>query len=202
VRLKIGVVPLQVTAPGESLVIEDAHFMLAGRTQAAGTVSVGGRPITVDASGRFAQMMSVSTAGETTIFVRASADQHAPRLFPLHVKRVQSLRAEAQAFSAGATQGLASISADPELKKGWKVVLAGTLVETRSEHHTSISLLEVKQGCSLEPCLVRLLYGAEMPLGKGEPLRAFGHVLGAVAGPRAGSKIPEVRMQFFLSGRE
>ncbi|HMJ11338.1 MAG TPA: hypothetical protein VK524_08010 [Polyangiaceae bacterium] len=202
VRLKIGVVPLQVTAPGASLVIEEAHFMLAGRTQAAGTVTVGGRPITVDTNGRFAQMMSVSTVGETTIIVRASAEQQAPRLFPLHVKRVQSLRAEAQAFSAGASQGLASIAADPDLKKGWKVVLTGTVAQTRSEHHTSISLLEVKQGCSLEPCLVRLIYGAEMPFTKGDSLRAFGHVLGAVDGPRTGSKIPEVRVLFFLSGRE
>lgn len=199
VRLKIGVVPLQVTAPGESLVVDTAHFMLAGRTQALGTVSVGGRPITVDANGRFAQMMSVSTVGETTIEVRASAAQQAPRLFPLHVKRVKSLKEEAVAFSAGASHGLSGIATDPHLKKGWKVVLPGTVVETRSEHHTSITLLEVKQGCPMEPCLVRLVYGAEISFGKGAAVRAFGHVLGAVDGPRAGSQIPEVRVQFYLS---
>lgn len=201
VRLKIGVVPLHVSAPGESLVVDDAHFMLAGRTQAGGTVAVGGRPITVDANGRFAQMMSVSSIGQTTIEVRASAAQHAPRLFPLHVKRVKSLQDEAAAFGAGASHGLAGIASDPQLKKGWKVVLPGTVVETRSEHHTSITLLEIKQGCPREPCLVRLIYGADMPYGKGDAVRAFGHVLGAVDGPRAGSKIPEVRVQFYL-GRQ
>jgi hypothetical protein len=202
VRLKIGAVPLYVSAPGDSLVIDDAHFMLAGRTQAGGVVSVSGRPITVDANGRFAQMMSVSSIGETTIEVRASAERHAPRLFPLHVKRVKSLADEAAAFGAGASHGLAGIATDPHLKKGWKVVLPGIVMETRSEDHTSITLLEVKQGCPLEPCLVRLVYGAEMSFSKGDAVRAFGHVLGAVDGPRAGSKIPEVRVQFYLSGRK
>jgi hypothetical protein len=202
IQLKIGVVPLQVTAPGDSIVIDTANFILAGQTQASGSVNVAGRAITVDASGRFAQMMSVSAVGETTIEVRASAPSHAPRLFPLHIKRVASLESEATAFARGASQGLPSISANPSLNKGWAVVLSGQIVETRVEHHTSIALLEVKKGCAENPCLVRLRYGAELPHGKGAFVRAFGHVQGSIAGPRPGTQIPEVRVQFFLAGRE
>jgi hypothetical protein len=198
IRLKIGIVPLLVRAPGESIVIDSANFMLAGQTMANGTVTVAGRPITVDAAGHFAQLMSVSAVGETTIEVRAAAPNHAPRLFPLRIKRVSSLKAEAASFSRNATVGLAGVARDPELKKGWAVVLAGTIVEVRGEHHTSVVLMEVKHGCSAEPCLVRLLYGGELPFGKGASVRAFGHVHGAVDGPRTGTKIPEVRAQFFL----
>jgi hypothetical protein len=63
-------------------------------------VSVGGRPITVDESGGFVQLMSVSAEGETTIFVRADAVGHAPRLVPLRVRRVHSLRGRRRGWTA------------------------------------------------------------------------------------------------------
>lgn len=203
VHLKIGIVPLLVYAPGERIVVEGPNFMLAGQTQANGSVTVAGRAITVDASGQFAQLMSVSAVGETTIEVRASAAGSAPRLFPLRVKRVASFSAEAEAFTANASLGFSGIANDPDLKKGWAVVLTGTIAEARELHHTSVSLLEIKKGCAAEPCFVRLVYGASMPFSKGAAVRAFGHVQGAVAGPRPNTKIPEVRVEFFLpAGRD
>jgi hypothetical protein len=200
VRMKIRVVPLLVSAPGDSIVIERATFMLAGTTQPNTTVSVAGRPIAVDAAGQFAQLMSVSAIGETTIEVRASAPKHAPRLFPLHIKRVESIAAEAKSFAANASIGLRALGSDPELKKGWAIVLEGTIVEVRNQQHTSVALLDVKQGCVSEPCLVRVVYGAELPYTSGTKVRAFGHVQGTVEGPRTGTRIPEVRADFVLAG--
>jgi hypothetical protein len=200
IRLKIGIVPLLVSAPGDSIVVETPNFMLAGQTQPNGAVTVAGRPITVDANGQFAQLMNVSAVGETTIEVRASLANYAPRLFPLHVERVASLSAEAVQFSANATQGLTGIASDPDGKKGWAVVVEGNLLEVRIDRHTSVALLEVRKGCPVDSCWVRVLHGAAVPFAKGANVRVYGHVLGAVAGPRTGTKIPELRAQFILPG--
>ena len=71
VTLQLGIAPLVVDAPGESVTIEKPSFVLAGYTAKGATVTVAGAPITVDAGGRFAQVMNVSAPGETTIVVRA-----------------------------------------------------------------------------------------------------------------------------------
>jgi len=200
IRLKLGIVPLLVDAPGDSIVIDVPNFMLAGNTQPTGTVTVAGRPITVDATGRFAQLMNVSSVGETTIDVRAAAPDQAPRSCPLRIKRVASLKTEAVAFAARATDSYAAIATDSAAKKGWAVALFGEVVEARTQNHTSVVLLDVKKGCTSRPCLARLVHGAKVDLVQGDHARAYGHVLGAVDGPRTGHMIPEVRAQFFLGG--
>jgi hypothetical protein len=95
VLVRIGIAPLVVQAPGPSIVIDTPSFVLAGRTAKNAVVTVEGRPITVDPNGSFAQMMSVSSNGETTVVVRANVPDLAPRLSTLKVKRVTSLAAEA-----------------------------------------------------------------------------------------------------------
>jgi hypothetical protein len=199
--LRIGIVPLSVDAPGESIVIDSANFMLAGRTQTGGSVSVGGRPITVDPSGRFAQLMNVSRADETTIVVRASAADHAPRLFPIRVRRVDSLEAEAKRIGARATRSYSAIAADIDGKRGWAVAFEGVIVEARTENHTTIALLDVTNGCVHAPCLARLVYGARSSLERGDAIDVYGHVTRAIDGPRSGAKIPEVLVDFLLAGQ-
>jgi hypothetical protein len=83
--VRVGIAPLVVQAPGPSIVIDTPGFVLAGRTAKNGVVTVEGRPITVDANGSFAQMMSVSSNGETSVVVRASVPDLAPRLYTLKV---------------------------------------------------------------------------------------------------------------------
>jgi hypothetical protein len=199
--LRIGVVPLWVDAPGDSLVIESPNFTLAGRTQTGGTVSVGGRSITVDPSGRFAQLMNVSSAGETTIVVRAGAPDHAPRLFPIKIRRVASLEQEATQFAEGAARTYSAISSEIDQKRGLKIALTGEVVEARTENHTSIVLLDVSSGCVRRPCLARLVHGARKQLESGDAVRVYGHVAGVVDGPRSGTQIPELRIDFLLPAK-
>ena len=101
---------LRVEAPGESIIVEGETFMLSGHTLKDGRITVSGRPITVDAEGRFAQLMNVSSIGETTVVVRAEAKDHAPRLVRVRVKRVTSLRDEAASFRQSATTDYSSIA--------------------------------------------------------------------------------------------
>ncbi len=202
ITLQLGIVPLVIDAPGENIVVEKPNFLLAGRTQKGATVSVAGRPITVDPSGAFAQLMNVSSVGETTVTVRAAAPDRAPRLFPIKVRRVDSLRAEAGRFRANATDSYAALSKDIDAKRGWAVALDGSVVEARVENHTTLVLLDVSKGCPQAPCLARVIHGGEMQLGRAERISVFGHVTRAVDGPRTGVKVPEIRADFILAGKD
>ncbi|MEO7034364.1 MAG: hypothetical protein ABI548_10745 [Polyangiaceae bacterium] len=198
VSLQTGITPLTIDAPGALVVLETSNFVLAGRTAKAGALTVGDRPITVDPTGRFAQMMNVSAPGETTIVVRASSKDAAPRLFPLRVKRVDSLVHEADRVRQRATSNYASIANQAEGKRGWAVALDGSVVDARTDNYNTVVVMDVTGGCSHAPCLARIVYGAPFTLARGDKFSAFGEVSGVVDGPRTGTKIPEVRADFLL----
>lgn len=198
VSLQAGITPLVIDAPGPSVLLDTSNFVLAGRTAKAGTLTVSDRPITVDATGRFAQMMNVSAPGETTIVVRATSKDTAPRLFPLRVKRVDSLAREAERVRQRATGNYAAIADQAETKRGWAVALDGVSVDARTENYNTVIVMDVQGGCTRPPCLARVTYGAPFSLAAGDKFSAFGEVIGLVEGPRSGSKIPEIRADFLL----
>ena len=200
VVLQMGIVPLQVEAPGDSIVVETPTFMLAGRTAKGGAITVRGHPITVDPSGRFAQLMNVSAEGDTTVIVRATAPDRAPRLQPIRVRRVRSLRQAAQQAANRATRTYAAIATGINSKRGWAVALEGVVMDARAQGHTSVILLDVTRGCPQRPCLARVLHGAKFHADRGTRITAYGRLLGAVEGPRSNSKIPEVHADFVLDG--
>jgi hypothetical protein len=197
VTLRFGIVPLRVDAPGEGIVVDGETFMLSGHTLKDGRITVGGRPITVDAEGRFAQLMNVSSVGETTIVVRAEAKDHAPRLVRVRVKRVRSLRDEAALYRQTAVSDYSTVAADP--KTGEAVALDGEVAEARLAGEVTVLLLDVKKGCVRQPCLARVVYGGRFETKKGASVGAFGRVHGTVDGPRTGAQIPEIFAEFLLA---
>jgi hypothetical protein len=201
ITFRIGIVPLALEAPGASVVVDQPTFMLAGRTLRGGAVTVADRPITVDASGRFAQPMTVSSTGETSIVLRASAPNHAPRLVSIRVRRVLDLADEAKAFKARATTSYAELASDPQNKRGNLVALDGEINELKSESYSSVILLEVRKGCSAPPCLVRVVHGARLALERRDRITVCGQLAGAVEGPRTGTKIPEVTADFVVQAK-
>jgi hypothetical protein len=201
VSVRLGVTPLVVQAPGPSIVIEASTFVLAGHTAKDATVTVEGRPITVDGAGAFAQMMSVSSLGETNINVRADAKDQAPRLVPVRVRRVQSLAAEAGVARANATTSYAAIARDPDSQRGLAVALDGNVVEARVDAFTTVIVLDVKSGCASAPCLARVSVGEKAPLKDGSSVSVFGAITGAVEGPHQGTRIPAIAADFVLKGR-
>jgi len=198
VSLQAGITPLVIDAPGPSVLLESSNFVLAGRTAKAGTLTVSDRPITVDPSGRFAQMMNVSAPGETTIIVRATSKETAPRLFPLRVKRVDSLAREAERVRQRATSNYDAIADQAGTKRGWAVALDGVGVDARTENYNTVIVMDVQSGCAHAPCLARVTYGAPYTMLPGDKLSTFGEVVGLVDGPRSGSKIPEIRADFLI----
>jgi hypothetical protein len=202
VSLRAGITPLVIDAPGSAVVLETSNFVLAGSTAKAGALTVGDRPITVDPTGRFAQMMNVSAPGETTIVIRATSKDAAPRLFPLRVKRVDSLAREAERVRQRASNNYAAIADQPESKRGWAVALDGSVVDARTESYNTIAVMDVQSGCSKGPCLARITYGAPFTLSRGDKLSVFGEVNGVVDGPRTGSHIPDIRADFLIKAKK
>jgi hypothetical protein len=142
--------------------------------------------------------MGISSLGETNVTVRASAPDLAPRLSPFHVRRVADLAAEARSFRTSATASYASIASDIDRKKGWKVALDGTVLDTSSDASTTVFLLDTKSGCAQVACVTRVRYGGHLQLASGERVSVYGHVHGAVDGPRTGTQIPEVLADFVV----
>jgi hypothetical protein len=202
VVVRVGIAPLVVQAPGPSLVIDTGSFVLAGRAAKNAVVTVEGRPITVDAAGSFAQMMSVSSVGETNIVVRASVPDLAPRLVVLRIRRVASLAGEAAAVRARATTSYAAIAKDADGQKGLGVALDGSVVEARTDAFTTVAVMDVKSGCSSAPCLLRFTWGAKSTLSEGDPVSVFGSLAGSVEGPQAGTRIPAVTAEFLIKGKK
>jgi hypothetical protein len=200
VELRIGIVPLTLDAPGDSITTDEPTFVLAGRTQKGATLAIGTRALPVDAEGRFAQTMSVSALGETTVTLRASAKDHAPRLYRIRVRRVASLAEEARALRATSTASYATIATDLQNKRGWKVAFDGSIVELGATSHATLLLLDVRSGCRKSPCIARVIYGRRVGFAPGERVSVFGRVEGEVDGPRSGSKIPEIVADFVIKG--
>jgi hypothetical protein len=198
IKIKTNIAPLWVEAPGSSTVIEGDRFLLAGATLKGGTLSVEGSDIPLDAEGRFEQMMSVDSVGETTITVRTQVPDMAPRWVPIKIKRVENLREEAQLFRQTATDQYGSYGHNVADKVGLAVVADGVVEQSRIEHQTTAVLLNVQNGCSEGPCLTRLLIGGQLELQPQTKLSAFGRISRAVEGATRGSLVPEIRVEFLL----
>jgi hypothetical protein len=198
VTLQAGITPLVIEAPGPAVLLESSNFVLSGRTAKAGALTVSDRPITVDPTGRFAQMMNVSAPGETTIIIRATSKDTAPRLFPLRVKRVDSLAKEAERVRQRATSNYAAIADQAQTKRGWAVALDGSAVDARTENYNTVIVMEVQGGCAHAPCLARVTYGAPFSVSRGDKFSAYGEVAGVVDGPRSGTLIPDIHADFLI----
>ena len=196
--VRIPVTPLLVEAPGESIVLDQPNFWLAGVTVQGAAVSVAGRPIVIKEDGRFEQLMNVSSEGETSIYIRAEAPQHAPRLVPLRVRRVKDLRAEGKRLESGALRSYTDVLTQVATKASPAVALAGTLQEVRTSHRGTIAVLDVASGCARAPCIARLAYGAKLNAAPGDEVTAFGRLAGAI--DWKGQQVPDVHADFVVVG--
>jgi hypothetical protein len=200
VTFQLGITALTIEAPGERITIDTPTFVLSGKSQRGASVSVAERPIQLDAEGRFAQVMSVSSEGETKIAVRALAPDHAPRLYSIQIKRVARLGDEAVRVRASAITSYDALGTG-DAKKGSEVALDGALLEHRGEGYSSFLLVDVTSGCKAPPCLLRVVHGAPVKIAKGGAISVFGRVQGSVEGARSGTRIPEVFASFLVGGK-
>jgi hypothetical protein len=145
--------------------------------------------------------MGVSAEGETTVVVRAAAPDQAPRLVPIHVRRVASLAVETERVRPQATSSYAAIASPTDAQRGMLVLFDGTVLEARVENFTTVFLMETKSGCSAPPCRLRVTWGSKGSFAEGDAVSVFGALSGAVDGPRSGTRIPSITARFVAKRR-
>jgi hypothetical protein len=145
--------------------------------------------------------MGVSAVGETTVVVRAVAPDQAPRLVPIRERRVTSLAAETERVRPQATTSYAAIAQPTDAQRGLLVLLEGSVLEARAESFATVFLMETKSGCAAAPCLLRVTWGSKSSFAEGDVVSVFGALIGAVDGPRSGTKIPSVNASFVSKGK-
>jgi hypothetical protein len=200
VNISVGIVPLQLEAPGPHVIIDGPSFVLAGRTMKGAEVLAAGRSIAVRPDGTFAQVMNVSSVGATQIEVRARLQGLAPRLAQIKVRRVESLEGAAREFMADTPIGYAALASNIAGQVGKSVALTGEVTDIKKQGYETVLLLDVpqNQGCGTAgACTVRLVLGAETAAKKGDTLRVYGHVARAVALPGR-ADVPEIEVDFAI----
>jgi hypothetical protein len=198
--VKIGVTPLLLEAPGTDTVTDLERFMLAGRTLEGAELAVAGTTLTVDTNGRFAQLMSIDSVGETRVTVRATAPGLAPRFVSFRLQRVQKLDSEA-ALRRQKALPLADVRRSIADHVGSTVVVSGRVEEVRIDGHRTLVILATDGDCQGSACLARLVYGGLRKLARGEVVTAIGRLQGSVgtrgsATPAA--EVPEIDVSLLL----
>ncbi len=200
VAARVAVAPLHLDSPGSHAVIDGPTFMVAGRTQPGGSVTLNDQPTPTAADGSFAQVLEAKAPGDLDVAIRASAPSRAPRVVHVVVKRVASLEAEARALDASPQLGYDALAADIASRVGQRIVVAGEVIEARASGHQVVALIDDRRGCARGPCLARVIASEDARLTHGATVRAYGRVTRAVAASD-GKTVPEVEADFIVKGR-
>lgn len=200
VNVVVGVVPLELDAPGPNAVIDGPSFVIAGRTMKGADLLAAGKPIPVKPDGSFAHVMNVSSVGSTQIEVRAKVAGMAPRITKIKVRRVDSLETAAKDFAAEAPIPFAALSPSVNQQAGKAIVVSGQVLDVQHEGRRTVMILDVSASGGCAGCSARLIQGAETTTQTGDTITAYGHVLRAVRIPERG-EIPEIQVDFTLKGK-
>lgn len=199
VRIRLGITPLIVDAPGTNIVVGSKDVVLAGRTAPGATLQIGAQTVALDPEGRFVSKQTLSP-GENSFVVRSTLKDHAPRLVRVAVRRSDNLDREAALARSMTQTSYAEAVRQGEGSAGRTIWLQGQLFDERHDGYTSVFLVDVKDGCKKGPCLTKVVYGIQLEIEKGRQLKAFGKVVRFVDGPRTGERIPEVRAELVVPG--
>jgi hypothetical protein len=199
VSVMVGVVPLELDAPGPNVVIDGPSFVLAGRTLKGAELFAAGKPVPVKADGSFAHVMNVSSIGATQIEVRAKLTGMAPRLTRIKVRRVDNIETAVREFAAESPITFAALGGDVARLAGRPIVVAGQVIEVKRENHRTTMILDVGSQPGCKGCTAHLVQGSSNPAQPGEQITAYGRVKRAVRAP-SGADVPEVEVDFTVKG--
>lgn len=192
VALRLGVVRLDVRAPGERIVVDSDSFLLAGTTEPGALVTVEGRGLTVDPAGRFLQRMTISAPGRRTITVRADLSGLAPRLVERQIERVADAWAHATQSATGVVRSWSELSS-PAAERAAAAV-SGTVARTDTRDAVvSVLWLDVDE-CTAPPCVARVVYPGRYDVRPGQSVLAVG-ALGLPSSDAAGHPVAELVAQ-------
>jgi len=86
------------------------------------------------------------------------------------------------------------------LRDGQRAVVAGEVIEARPSGHQVIALVSDTRGCRSGPRVARIVASEDARIARGEGVRVYGTVTGAVTTPN-GKTVPEVVADFVVPGK-
>jgi hypothetical protein len=194
---RTAIVPLALDAPGRELVTDKGAAAVAGQTRPGSSVTIDGQNVAVDAQGKFGVRVELAAMGDKWLEIVASSPPNAPRIVKVKVTRVASLADAAKGEDAQNPVGYDAFGADPASKIGTKAVVEGEVVDARVAAGHSVLLIEDKKHCAKgASCLVRIVHGDEDKAARGDTMRAYGRVLGAVTA--SGKTVPDIEASLVL----
>jgi hypothetical protein len=195
---RTSIVPLHLDAPGQILYTDKTTAPIAGQAPPGATVTVDGAAAPVDAQGKFAARMDLAAAtGEKTIAIVASSPPLAPRTVHAKIVRVASLEDAAKDLAGQSPIAYDAFGADPNASAGKNAIVEGEVVDARSGPGHTVLLVDEKKACSKgTTCLVRIVHGEDDKLARGDTVRAFGRVIGAVSAN--GKTVPDIEASLVL----
>jgi hypothetical protein len=197
VSARAAVAPLRVDSPGSRAIVDGDSVLVAGRAAKGATVTVDSAAVTVGADGAFETTVATAALGDHDIEVRAGTSVLVPRIVHVKVSRVASLTEAARAFEQQSPVGYDAVMGDVAGKTGQPMVIDGPVLESRASGHRTLALVDDRRGCAKSPCLTRVVIGQDVPLVRGDLLRAYALVARPFTTP-AGQTIPEVESVFVV----
>ncbi len=195
---RAAIVPLHLDAPGAVLYTDRPTAAVSGQTKTGGTLAIDGQVAPVDAQGRFGVRVELKAPGEKALEIVASAPPLAPRIVHAKVVRVTSLEDAAKELESKGPLAFDAFASDPASKVGQAVAIDGEVVETRAQQGYTVMLVDAKKGCAAGKgaCLVRVVHGEELKAARGDSVRAYGAVEGAVTS--GGRSVPDVEASLVI----
>lgn len=193
---RAAIVPLHLDSPGAVLYTDRATAAVSGQTKAGGAVTIDGQTAPIDAQGRFGARVELKEIGEKGLAIVASSPPLAPRIVHAKAIRVASLDATAKELESKGPLAYDAFATDPASKVGQAVAVDGEVVESRAQQGYTVMLVDAKKGCAATrtqtggACLVRIVHGEEMKTARGDTVRAYGLLEGAVAA--GGKQVPDI----------
>jgi hypothetical protein len=193
---RTAIVALALDAPGTELITDKTSAAVAGQTRPGATVTIDGQGVAVDAEGRFGVRLELP-AGEKQLELVASAPPLAPRIAKVKITRVPSLEAASKGEDAQNPVGYDVFGAAPASKLGERAMVEGEVVEARVTAGHTVLIVDDKKTCAKgATCLVRVVHGDEDKAARGDTVRVYGRVRGAVTA--SGKTMPDLEASLVL----
>jgi len=188
---RTAILPLAIDAPGLRLFTDKGSAAVIGQTKPGSTLTIDGATAPVDAKGAFGVRVELPASGEKTLEIMASAPPLAPRIVKAKVIRVATLAEAAKALDAESPVKYDAFGADPASKTNQNAVVEGEVVDARATAGHTVLLVEERKACAKgASCLVRVELGEDNKIARGDVVKAYGRIVGAVTA--SGKTVPDL----------
>ena len=188
---RTAILPLALDAPGLRLYTDKSSAAVIGQTKPGTTLTIDGATAPVDAKGAFGVRVELPASGEKTLEIMASAPPLAPRIVKAKVIRVATLAEAAKALDAESPVKYDTFGADPASKTNQNAVVEGEVVDARVTAGHTVLLVEERKACAKgASCLVRIELGEDNKIARGDVVKAYGRIVGAVTA--SGKTVPDL----------